>query len=73
MPSKPNAANRPKALVGAKQIAQYAFADESKRLWIYKLKDDLGLYYIRGRICGNPDTIDQRLREREAASAEAEA
>jgi hypothetical protein len=71
MSAKWKSVNRPKALVGARQIAQYAFADENKRLWIYKLKDDLGLYYMRGRICGNPDTIDERLRKRERAAAEA--
>jgi hypothetical protein len=65
---KPRIANQPKALVGAKRIAQYAFADESKWRWVYRLKDDLGLFYMRGRLCGRPATIDQRLRAREAAS-----
>ena len=71
MSAKTKSANRPKALVGARQIARYAFADESKRLWIYKLKDELGLFYVRGRLCGNPDTIDKRLGEHERATAEA--
>ena len=65
---KPPIANQPKALVGAKRIAQYAFADEGKWRWVYRLKDDLGLFYMRGRLCGRPATIDQRLRAREAAS-----
>jgi hypothetical protein len=64
---KPQIANQPKALVGAKRIAQYAFADEGKWRWVYRLKDDLGLFHMRGRLCGRPATIDQRLRAREAA------
>jgi hypothetical protein len=62
---RPN--GKPKALVGAKAIAVYAFDDEEKWRWVYTLKDDLGLFYMRGRLCGNPDTIDARLRAREAA------
>ena len=67
-----NEAREPaEGLGGGEEIAQYAFADESKRLWIYKLKDELGLFDVRGRLCGNPDTIDKRLREHERATANA--
>jgi hypothetical protein len=62
-----------KALVGAKAIAVYAFDDEEKSRWVYTLKDVLGLFYVRGRLCGNPDTIDERLRAKEAAAREREA
>jgi hypothetical protein len=58
------------ALVGAKAIAVYAFDDEEKWRWVYALKDDLGLFYIRGRLCGIPDTIVERLRARERAARE---
>ncbi len=57
-----------RALVGAKAIALYAFDDERKSRWVYALKSDLGLFYMGGRICGNTDTIDERLHAREAAS-----
>jgi hypothetical protein len=64
-------ASRPRALVGAKRIALYAFDDEEKWRWVYTLKDDLGLFYMRGRLCGNPDTIDQRLQAKEIATRNA--
>jgi hypothetical protein len=63
----PQTKRKPKALVGAKRIARYAFDDERKWRWIYTLKDALGLFYMGGRICGNPDTIDERLRAKAEA------
>jgi hypothetical protein len=55
-------------LFGARALAGYIFADETKWKKVYPLKDELGLFRMCGRICGRPATIDQRIAAREAAS-----
>jgi hypothetical protein len=56
-------------LFGARRLARYIFRDETKFRKVYPLKDQLGLFYMCGQICGRPETIDQRIAAREAASA----
>ena len=69
MPQNPNP-GQPELhlLVGARALAQYVFGDEAHWRRIYPLKDELGLFRLRGQICGRPATIDQRIEAREAAS-----
>jgi hypothetical protein len=55
-------------LFGARALAGYVFADETKWKAIYLLKDELGLFRMGGRVCGRPATIDQRIAAREGAS-----
>jgi hypothetical protein len=46
---------------GARRIAKIVFEDESQTDAIYRLKDELGLFYLGGMIAGRPSTIRQRL------------
>jgi len=55
-------------LFGARALAKYIFADETKWKKVYLLKEELGLFRMCGRICGRPATIDQRIAAREAAN-----
>jgi hypothetical protein len=48
-------------LIGAHALAVYIFG-------VYPLKRDLGLFRLRGQICGRPETINQRIAEREKAA-----
>jgi hypothetical protein len=55
-------------LIGAHALAGYIFGDESQWRKVYPLKRDLGLFRLRGQICGRPETINQRIAEREKAA-----
>ena len=57
-------------IVGARALAEYIFNDEEKWKAVYGLKAELGLFKLRGLICGRPATIDQRIAAREAASVQ---
>lgn len=57
-------------IVGARALAQYIFNDEEKWKAVYRLKGELGLFKMRGLICGRPATIDQRISAREAAGTQ---
>jgi hypothetical protein len=48
-------------IFGAKALALYIFNDEGKWKAVYQLKRALGLFKMRGFICGRPATIDQRI------------
>jgi hypothetical protein len=52
-------------LIGARALAGYIFGDEEQWRKVYPLKSDLGLFRLRGQICGRPATIDSRIRARE--------
>jgi hypothetical protein len=56
-------------LVGARALAGYIFGDEEQWRRIYPLKDDLGLFRLRGQVCGRPATIDSRIAAREASKS----
>jgi hypothetical protein len=55
-------------LVGAKAIAMHVFGSERRAKRVYSLIAELGLFYLGGQICGRPNTIEERLRSREAAA-----
>jgi hypothetical protein len=57
-------------IIGARALAQYIFNDEEKWKAVYPLKGELGLFKMRGFICGRPATIDQQIASREAASTQ---
>jgi hypothetical protein len=52
-------------IFGARALARYIFDDEEKWKAVYRLKRELGLFKMRGLICGRPATIDQRIAARE--------
>jgi hypothetical protein len=56
-------------LFGARALAGYIFGDEEEFRRVYPLKEELGLFRLRGQICGRPATIDQRIADCEAAAA----
>jgi hypothetical protein len=58
-------ANPPPLLRGAKEIARFLFADEGQARKVYPLREQLGLFYLNGMICGRPETITARIAERE--------
>jgi hypothetical protein len=53
---------------GARALAAYVFGDEKEWRRIYALKDELGLFRLRGEICGRPETIAARVAAREATA-----
>jgi hypothetical protein len=57
-------------IVGARALAEYVFGDSEKWKAVYRLRKELGLFKLRGAICGRPATIDQRITSREDASTE---
>jgi hypothetical protein len=58
-------------LFGARELAGYIFGSEKKWRKVYPLKRELGLFRLRGQICGRPETISQRIAEREKMAAAA--
>jgi hypothetical protein len=52
---------------GARALAVYIFDDEEKWKAVYRLKNELGLFKLRGFLCGRPETIDARIAAREPA------
>jgi hypothetical protein len=62
-------ANQPQLLVGAKQIAAYVLNDVTRDRWVYERWRELGCFLYRGQIVARPETLDQRIRAKEAASA----
>lgn len=57
-------------LFGARALAQYIYGDTKQWRKVYLLKDELGLFRLRGQVCGRPATIDRRIAAREAAAAD---
>ena len=55
-------------LFGSRALAGYIFGDQEQWRKVYPLKRELGLFKLRGQICGRPETISQRIAEREAAA-----
>jgi hypothetical protein len=55
-------------IIGARALALYVFDDEEKWKAIYKLRQELGLFRLRGAICGRPSTINARISAREEAA-----
>jgi hypothetical protein len=55
-------------LFGSRALAGYIFGDEEQWRKVYSLKRELGLFKLRGQICGRPKTISHRIAEREAAA-----
>jgi hypothetical protein len=55
-------------LFGARALAQYIYGDKKQWRKVYLLKDELGLFRLRGQVCGRPATIDSRIAAREAAA-----
>jgi hypothetical protein len=58
----------PRVLIGARALAAYIFGSEEEWRRVYPLKKELGLFRLRGQVCGRPATIDARFAAREAAS-----
>jgi hypothetical protein len=58
-------------LFGARALAGYIFGDQEQWRKVYPLKHELGLFRLRGQICGRPTTINQRIAEREKTAATA--
>jgi hypothetical protein len=56
-------------LKGARKIAGYVFDDEDEYRKIYALREALGLFWLNGRLCGLPTTIDARIAEQERLGA----
>src|SRR5262249_5829589 len=56
-------------IVGARAIAAYIFGDEDQWRKVYPLRRELSLFKLGGQLCGRPDTIAQRIAEREASEA----
>jgi hypothetical protein len=56
-------------IFGARALARFIFNDERRWKSVYPLREELGLFKLRGQICGRPDTIEQNIACREAASA----
>jgi hypothetical protein len=52
-------------LRGAKQLAEFIYDDEEQFKKIYGLKRELGLFYLRGQLCGRVETITAKIAERE--------
>jgi len=52
-------------LIGAHALAGFIFGDEDQWRKVYPLKRELGLFRLRGQICGRPETIKQRIADRE--------
>jgi hypothetical protein len=69
MPQKPKKGRQLDILFGARALAGYIFGDEDKSKSVYALKEELGLFRMGGRICGRPETIDQRIAARECEEA----
>jgi hypothetical protein len=57
-------------LFGARALAAYIFGDEEQWRKVYPLKNELGLFRLKGQVCGRPATIDSRIAAREAETAE---
>ncbi|OKO73749.1 hypothetical protein AC629_36410 [Bradyrhizobium sp. NAS80.1] len=70
MPKRSHEQRRLDLIFGARALARYIFDDEEKWKAVYRLKHELGLFKMRGLICGRPATIDQRIAAREAAMEE---
>jgi hypothetical protein len=54
-------------ICGARALALYIFGDEEEWKAVYRLRNELGLFKMRGFLCGRPETITQRIAAREAA------
>jgi hypothetical protein len=59
-------------IVGAKALALYIFNDEKRSKEVYRLRGELGLFKLRGFLCGRPQTIDARISAREEAASSAQ-
>jgi hypothetical protein len=61
-------------VVGAKPLARFIFGDENKFRTIYQpeVREQLGLFDMCGHVCGRPETIVERIKQREAAGSSAE-
>jgi hypothetical protein len=60
-------------LRGARALAAFIFGDEDQWRKVYPLREQLGLFYLRGTICGRPATITARIAEREGRARKAAA
>jgi hypothetical protein len=56
----------PQLLRGTKAISAFLFGDADQWRKVYPLTDELGLFKLRGFLCGRPQTIRERLAAREA-------
>jgi hypothetical protein len=56
-------------IIGARALAAYVFNDETKWKVDYRLRSELGLFKLRGFLCGRPTTIDARISSREEAAS----
>jgi hypothetical protein len=52
-------------LRGARALAGFIFGNEDEWRKVYPLREELGLFYMRGTLCGRPATIDARIAARE--------
>ena len=57
-------------LVGGRAISMFLFGTEEKAKVIYPLREELGLFYLGGKIAARREKLRQRI---EAKEAEAEA
>ncbi|SEB86034.1 hypothetical protein SAMN05444161_0024 [Rhizobiales bacterium GAS191] len=58
-------------LCGARALAGYIFGDEEEHRRVYGLQKELGLFKLRGMLCGRRATIDARIREHEKTAVAA--
>ena len=57
-------------LVGGRAISLFLFGTEERWRTIYPLRDELGLFYLGGKVAARRDKLRERI---EAMEAEAEA
>ena len=52
-------------LQGADQIAEYVFGDRKKKRRVYRLKDELPLFWLGGMLCGRKSAIREHIESQE--------
>jgi hypothetical protein len=58
-------------LLGAKAISEFMFGTEEKAKVIYPLREELGLFYLGGKIAARRNKLRQRIEAKEAEVQEA--
>jgi hypothetical protein len=58
-------------LVGARAISRFLFGTEEKANAVYPLRQQLGLFYLGGKIAGRRGKLRESIEAKEAAAAKA--
>jgi hypothetical protein len=58
-------------LIGARAISRFLFGTEEKAKAVYPLRQQLGLFFLGGKIAARRDKLRQRIEAKEAAAQEA--